>query len=108
MRRDGDGITRGNFGRYGIQPLCISYDKTTSGSGGSSSDSNKDYTKVVDGSEPMSRCVAYHTLMGGHFDGELRISIERRNTDAMDEENRKEEDGIILSATLARCNNVLS
>jgi hypothetical protein len=46
--------------------------------------------------------------MGGHFDGELRISIERRNTNAMDEENRKEEDGIILSATLARCNNVLS
>lgn len=62
----------GSLRRFGIQPFCTSYDKTTGGS------------KLI------SRCVAFHTLIGGHFDGELRFSI-KDNGDA----------GIRISVTLA-------
>ena len=48
----------GDFGRFGVQPLCISYETD------------------ADGSESLVHCVAFHTLTGGHFDGELRFSVE--------------------------------
>jgi hypothetical protein len=64
----------GDFGRYGIQPFCISYE---------SDDEVDDVT--------MTRCVAFHTLRGGHFDGELRFAID----------TNKDRTGAIISVTLA-------
>lgn len=49
----------GDFGRYGIQPFCFSYELD---------DESADDSAII-------RCVAYHTLKGGHFDGELRFVI---------------------------------
>jgi hypothetical protein len=71
----------GSFRRYGIQPFCKSYDETTSGS------DVHDYKSIT-------RCVAFHTLIGGHFDGELRFSIEKKQDDDNDV-------GISISVTLA-------
>ncbi|EJK77539.1 hypothetical protein THAOC_00625 [Thalassiosira oceanica] len=59
----------GGFGRYGVQPLCVSYED--------------------DESEENLRCIAYHTLRGGHFDGEIRFEAVR------------EESGIRVSVVLA-------
>lgn len=61
----------GDFGRYGVEPLCFSYE-----------------LEEEEG-EPMTHCVAYHTLKGGHFDGEIKFSLEET------------EDGIVVSVTLA-------
>jgi hypothetical protein len=60
----------GNFGRYGVQPLRISYETVID------ADDDDDDTEA-DG-EPKICSVAFHTLAGGHFDGELRFSIEER------------------------------
>jgi len=64
----------GDFGRYGVQPLCISYEM--------------DDDEEEDG-EPMIHCVAFHTLTGGHFDGELRFLVEEKKS------------GVVVSVTLA-------
>ena len=50
----------GRFGRYGVQPLCVSYED--------------------DEAEENSRCIAYHTLRGGHFDGEIRFEATREDS----------------------------
>ena len=65
----------GDFGRYGIQPLCISYEMD---------DGEED--------EQMLSCVAFHTLNGGHFDGELRFCAEKANDG---------QSSVVISATLA-------
>ena len=70
----------GSFRRYGIQPFCTSYDETTNGSD-------------VHDDKLITRCVAFHTLIGGHFDGELRFSIENKQDD--------NDVGISISVTLA-------
>jgi len=68
----------GNFGRYGVQPFRISYET------GDDDD---------DDAEEADCAVAYHTLTGGHFDGELRFSVE---------EIMKDGSGVIVvSVTLA-------
>lgn len=59
----------GDFGRYGVQPFCISYETT------STMDDEEDH------SGPITHCVAFHTLVGGHFDGELRFLIEEVDTE---------------------------
>ena len=59
----------GDFGRYGVQPFCISYETT------SMMDDEEDH------SGPITHCVAFHTLAGGHFDGELRFLIEEVDTE---------------------------
>ncbi|KAL3796931.1 hypothetical protein HJC23_000684 [Cyclotella cryptica] len=69
----------GDFGRFGIQPLCFSYELD---------DEDIDET---DHDSTMIRCVAFHTLKGGHFDGELRFSID----------STKAGTGVIISVTLA-------
>ncbi|KAL7536568.1 hypothetical protein ACHAWF_005500 [Thalassiosira exigua] len=51
----------GDFGRYGLQPLCIAYEDE----------------EETDG-EPLFHCVAFHTLGGGHFEGEMKFSVEER------------------------------
>ncbi len=61
----------GDFGRYGVEPICFSYE-----------------LEEEEG-EPMTHCVAYHTLKGGHFDGEIKFSLEET------------EEGIVVSVTLA-------
>lgn len=65
----------GDFGRYGIQPLCFSYELD---------EDNEDNSTMV-------RCVAFHTIKGGHFDGELRFAFDTNN----------EGTGVIISVTLA-------
>ncbi|KAK1748037.1 hypothetical protein QTG54_002000 [Skeletonema marinoi] len=62
----------GDFGRYGIEPMCFSYE-----------------LEEEEDDDPMTHCVAYHTLKGGHFDGELKFSLEQT------------EGGIVVSVTLA-------
>jgi hypothetical protein len=64
----------GDFGRYGIQPFCISYDL------------DEDEDDVT-----MTKCVAFHTIRGGHFDGELKFAIDTNN----------DRTGAIISVTLA-------
>lgn len=66
----------GDFGRYGVQPLCLSYE--------TDDDENDD-------GEPMTQCVAFHTLKGGHFDGELRFLVVEDI----------EKSAIVISVTLA-------
>lgn len=61
----------GDFGRYGVEPMCFSYELEE------------------DEDDPMTHCVAYHTLKGGHFDGEIKFSVEQT------------EEGIVVSVTLA-------
>ena len=65
----------GDFGRYGIQPFCHSYELNEEDADDST----------------MIHCVAFHTLKGGHFDGELRYSV---NT-------KEDKSGAIISVTLA-------
>jgi len=67
----------GDFGRYGVQPLCISYEDE-------------------EGGESISHCVAFHTLTGGHFDGELRFSVEEKKSSA-----KGGDLGVVVSVTLA-------
>ncbi|KAL9183734.1 hypothetical protein ACHAXT_004590 [Thalassiosira profunda] len=62
----------GDFGRYGVQPLCLSYEMDGE-----------------DEDESTNHCVAFHTLKGGHFDGELRFLAQET------------ESGVALSVTLA-------
>ena len=62
----------GDFGRYGVQPLCVSYEDDED-----------------DEAEENLRCIAYHTLRGGHFDGEIRFEASR------------EESGIRIGVVLA-------
>ena len=61
----------GDFGRYGVEPLCFSYELEE------------------EENEPMTHCVAYHTLKGGHFDGEIKFSAEQTD------------EGMVLSVTIA-------
>ena len=72
----------GNFGRYGVQPFRVSYE------------SGDVYDAEEADGETMTRCaVAYHTLTGGHFEGELRFSVE---------EIMKDDGGVVVvSVTLA-------
>ena len=63
--------TLGDFGRFGVEPMCFSYE-----------------LEEEEG-DPMTHCVAYHTLKGGHFDGEIRFSAEQTD------------EGIVVSVTLA-------
>ncbi|EED96209.1 predicted protein [Thalassiosira pseudonana CCMP1335] len=56
----------GDFGLYGVQPLCLSYEL--------------DEGDDTDDNATMLRCIAFHTLKGGHFDGELRLSVEQKIT----------------------------
>ncbi len=63
----------GNFGRYGVQPFRISYET------GDEDDDNNVAEEAY--GVPMMRCMAYHTLTGGHFDGELRFSVEETTKD---------------------------
>jgi len=62
----------GDFGRYGIEPMCFSYE-----------------LEEEEEDDPMTHCVAYHTLKGGHFDGEVKFALEQT------------EEGIVVSVTLA-------
>ena len=52
----------GDWKRYGIQPLKVA-----------SEEKSKDVASVI-----------YYTLQGGHFDGELKISVEKNLDDASD------------------------
>ena len=65
----------GDFGRYGIQPFCHSYELDEENANDST----------------MIRCVAFHTLKGGHFDGELKFSVNSRDDNS----------GVVISVTLA-------
>lgn len=56
----------GDFGLYGVQPLCLSYEL--------------DEGDDTDDNATILRCIAFHTLKGGHFDGELRLSVEQKST----------------------------
>ncbi len=77
----------GNFGRHGIQPVCILYKM-----GNNDDNDNNDNAEEANGM-PMMRCVAYHTLTGSHFDGELRILVK---------ETMKDNSGaVVVSVTLA-------
>jgi hypothetical protein len=72
----------GNFGRYGVQPFRVSYE------------SGDVYDAEEADGETMTRCaVAYHTLTGGYFDGELRFSVEEIMKD--------DGDVVVVSVTLA-------
>lgn len=70
----------GDFRRYGVQPLCFSYE----------TEEDDDAGNEEDVRDPMTHCVAFHTLKGGHFDGELRLLVEE-----------KENGGLAISVTLA-------
>lgn len=61
----------GDFGRYGVEPLCFSYEM----------EEEED--------EPATHCVGYHTLKGGHFDGEIKFSVEQTD------------EGMVVSVSLA-------
>lgn len=65
----------GNFGLYGIQPLCFSYEED------GPSQNNDDAEKCDNtNNHNMIRCLAFHTIRGGHFDGEIRFSIHETPT----------------------------
>ena len=61
----------GDFGRYGVEPLCFSYEM----------EEEED--------EPITHCIGYHTLKGGHFDGEIKFSVEQTD------------EGMVVSVSLA-------
>lgn len=61
----------GYFGRYGVEPLCFSYEL----------EEEED--------EPITHCIGYHTLKGGHFDGEIKFSVEQTD------------EGMVVSVSLA-------
>jgi len=71
----------GDFGRYGLQPLCISYEIDN--------DDDSDEEEDESTSSPMTHCVAFHTLTGGHFDGELQFLVQETT------------EGDVISVTLA-------
>lgn len=64
--------------RWGVQPLKTSYEEDMGGS---------------------SRAVAFHSMKGGHFDGEIRFSIERKVA-VDDDDDDVDEDGVIVSVSL--------
>ncbi len=64
----------GNFDRYGNQPFCILYEM------GNDKDDDDD-AEEVDG-VLMTRCVAYQTLMGSHFDGKLKFLVKKTTKDS--------------------------
>jgi hypothetical protein len=76
----------GNFGRYGVQPFRILY-KT-----GNNNNDDTNNAEEADGM-PMMFCMAYHTLMGGHFDSKLSLLVEEMTKD--------NSDAVVVSMTLA-------
>ena len=73
----------GDCRRYGVQPLCVSYE-----------------TDVEDDDAgPMIHCVAFHTLTGGHFGGELRFSVEEKKQKK--KAKAGEPKSVVISATPA-------
>jgi hypothetical protein len=73
----------GDFRRYGVQPFCFSYE--------TDEDDNEDDEDIEEGrGKLLQHCVAFHTLKGGHFDGELQFSVEQQ-----------ENSGLVISVTLA-------
>lgn len=102
----------GDWRRYGIQPLRVSYEEQLKGASAGS-----------------SLVVGLYTVRGGHFDGEIRISVERsgprrgmregtglpgsgggiqidsgKNLEGMDDENKENErpfeDAVVISVSL--------
>jgi hypothetical protein len=67
----------GNFGRYSVQPFRILY---VTGNDNNDNNNEDDDDEEADGM-PMTCCMAYHTLTGGHFDGKLRFSVEETTKD---------------------------
>ena len=57
----------GDWGRYGIQPLGISYDREIA------NDADEDVADRAGASGEWERSTAFHTLSGGHFDGEILV-----------------------------------
>ena len=73
----------GDFRRYGVQPFCFSYE--------TDEDDNEDDEDIEEGrGKLLQHCVAFHTLKGGHFDGELQFSVEQQ-----------ENSDLVISVTLA-------
>ena len=72
----------GDWGRYGIQPLCVSYKEDS----------------------PNLKSVVYHTLKGGHFDGEIKFQVELEGDIDQDhnnnDKNTQSECNVIVSVTL--------
>lgn len=68
---------------WGLQPLKLSYEEENG---------------------IKSKAIAYQTMKHGHFDGELRLSVERLFDDMIDDEKDDDdqinEDGIVLSVSL--------
>ena len=79
----------GDFRRFGVQPLCFSYETNAEDDDDDNNNADNEHAKK-EGSELMTHCVAFHTLRGGHFDGELRFSVEE-----------KENGGVVINVTLA-------
>ena len=52
----------GDLKRFGIQPLRVAYEE--------------------DGEH--SKCVSYYTVAGGHFDGEIKVSVQRTDDESSD------------------------
>lgn len=67
----------GDFCRFGIQPLALSHEENV---------------RLPSGDDLSM--VSFYTLKGGHFDGELLISLQRKsgNTDTEDEDEEEEEE----------------
>jgi len=61
----------GDYRRYGIQPLRMAYEETG----------------------PRSGSLGLYTIKGGHFDGEIRFSVERQS-------NKDEEETVVISVAL--------
>jgi len=94
----------GDFGLYGIQPLCFSYEEDgteqNDDEGKGATDDNK--------RDNMIRCLAFHTVKGGHFDGEIRFSIHESNAPTRESKSKKSKKktdpstpGITIAITLA-------
>eukprot|EP00815_Leptocylindrus_aporus_P002428 CAMPEP_0116067126 /NCGR_PEP_ID=MMETSP0322-20121206/10815_1 /TAXON_ID=163516 /ORGANISM="Leptocylindrus danicus var. apora, Strain B651" /LENGTH=492 /DNA_ID=CAMNT_0003553857 /DNA_START=192 /DNA_END=1670 /DNA_ORIENTATION=- len=68
---------------WGLQPLKLSYEEENG---------------------IKSKAIAYQTMKHGHFDGELRLSVERLFDDMIDDEKDDDdqinEDGVVLSVSL--------
>ena len=82
----------GDYRRYGIQPLRLAYEEHVG---------------------TTCRSVGFYTLVGGHWDGEIRISIDRvgiggvrvdsadaEDEDEDEEEIHTEEEGIVVSVSM--------